>query len=142
MVRLVSRNADSCVFPNRTCRPIKVLFLFRLMVKTKESPFCPVHTFDGQNDRSTHTYMSCIYYNTYITYVDGIHIIPFLFYPSCTLYTYETFCIYIIYIKHFFRSRYVCTALVCEAHSHAESPIHRFCYLFYYFSLIHFKWWS
>lgn len=36
-------------------------------------------------------------------YVDGIHIIPLLFYPSCILYTYETFCTYIIYyyIKYF-----------------------------------------
>jgi len=121
----------------RVIGQIKVRFRFRLMVKTKESPFCPFHIFDRQNYRCAHTkhkYSGNIttYIPYYILHVDRIHLL-LLFYLSC-IYTYKTFCIYIIYMKHFFRSRYVCTALVCEAHSHAESQIHRFCYLFYFFT--------
>lgn len=47
---------------------IKVRFRFRLMVKTKESPFCPVHTFGRQNNHSTHTQTQILwlYMSTYI----------------------------------------------------------------------------
>jgi len=109
----VSRNLDSCVFPNRTCRRIKVRFRFRLMFKTKERSFCPVHTFDKQNDYRTYThtrekYTIYTYYirrrNSYYTFL----ILPVMY----ITYTYKTFCIYIICIKHFFQKS-LCLYCTC-----------------------------